>query len=155
MAREEDLEEAEIVEEGELADELAALLKRDAATSHEKESSRGPLSTATLAEIYLAQGFTKQALRIYQDILEDDPGNNNARRRIAEIEALHVEAFPSMDDQVTAESIIGEAPELFTEFSESLSPVLDSSPETGQDDRAVAILEGWLENIEKRRNGRG
>ncbi|UFS69656.1 tetratricopeptide repeat protein [Geomonas sp. RF6] len=47
---------------------------------------KDPLSTATMAELYLSQGFPEKALRIYRALLEDDPANLTYTRRAAELE---------------------------------------------------------------------
>lgn len=47
-----------------------------------------PLSTGTLAELYVRQGFVQKALEIYRAILADNPSDNVMSGRIAELEAL-------------------------------------------------------------------
>ena len=46
------------------------------------------LSSATLAELYFNQGFTDKALDVYRQLVEREPGNERARARLAELEAL-------------------------------------------------------------------
>jgi hypothetical protein len=46
------------------------------------------LSSATLAELYFDQGFTDKALDVYRQLQDREPGNEQARARIAELEAL-------------------------------------------------------------------
>ena len=46
------------------------------------------LSSATLAELYFNQGFTDKALDVYRQLVEREPGNERARARITELEAL-------------------------------------------------------------------
>jgi pentatricopeptide repeat protein len=56
-----------------------------AAVPEEKEEksetipSPPPIPTDTLADIYVKQGHLDRALKVYQDILEKDPGNAGAR----------------------------------------------------------------------------
>jgi tetratricopeptide (TPR) repeat protein len=45
------------------------------------------LSSPTLAELYFTQGAPEQALLVYRQILEREPWNERARRRVGEIEA--------------------------------------------------------------------
>lgn len=80
-------------------------------------TDRDPLSTATLAELYVRQGFGDKALEIYHAILAADPGNAGVRSRIAELEGGRTPDFTAVPD---------------------LQP--------GADD-ALAVLEGWLDNI--------
>ena len=55
-----------------------------------------PLSTGTVAELYVRQGFTKKALEIYRAILADNPVDFAIAERVVELEAL--EAGPSEPD---------------------------------------------------------
>ncbi len=43
------------------------------------------LQTNTLAELYLRQGLEEKALEVYRAMLRVDPGNERARRRLAEL----------------------------------------------------------------------
>lgn len=53
-----------------------------------------PLSTVTLAELYVTQGFTHKALEIFRSILSADPGNSLIRARIAALELQDLVAAP-------------------------------------------------------------
>ncbi|MDD2310702.1 MAG: hypothetical protein PHH91_14085 [Desulfuromonadaceae bacterium] len=55
-----------------------------------------PLSTGTVAELYVRQGFTHKALDIYRAILADNPADYAISERVAELEALT--AGPSEPD---------------------------------------------------------
>jgi tetratricopeptide (TPR) repeat protein len=46
------------------------------------------LSSSTLAELYFNQGFTRQAIGVYQELLEREPANDRIRARILELEAI-------------------------------------------------------------------
>lgn len=78
---------------------LAPLMDEEEGSPEEEES--GPQSaagtnvaTVTLAEIYFQQGLREQALQIYRQLLEREPGNESVRKRIQEIEASKPEAGP-------------------------------------------------------------
>ncbi len=58
----------------------------------------GALATPTLAEIYLQQGLTDQAIDVYREILQGDPSNKEAAARLAEIEA----SLPKPPDPLAA-----------------------------------------------------
>lgn len=47
-----------------------------------------PLSTGTLAELYVKQGFIHKALEIYRTILADNPGHAATAERVAELELM-------------------------------------------------------------------
>ena len=46
------------------------------------------LNSSTLAELYFNQGFTDQAIDVYRQIGERDPGNERVQARLRELEAL-------------------------------------------------------------------
>jgi tetratricopeptide (TPR) repeat protein len=49
------------------------------------------LSSSTLAELYFNQGFTRQAIDVYRELLEREPGNERIAARIHELEAIERE----------------------------------------------------------------
>jgi tetratricopeptide (TPR) repeat protein len=83
-----------------------------------------PLSTVTLAELYVQQGFVAKALDIYRSILADDPSNELIRAKIAQLE-----------EPEAAET---EVPDQYQE-PESEECGYEEEPE--QESPAVAILE--------------
>jgi hypothetical protein len=46
-----------------------------------------PLYSSTLAELYFQQGFTRQAIDVYEQLLAREPGNERLRARLTELEA--------------------------------------------------------------------
>ncbi|MCE1225619.1 MAG: tetratricopeptide repeat protein [Geobacteraceae bacterium] len=103
----------------------------------EATDGHDPLNTSTLAELYVSQGFSDKAIEIYRRIVAVDPGNQEAASRLKELEQA----------EVAAES--GQAAAVAAELS-SVSPNL---PVEGVADQqaAVTVLEGWLENIRRLR----
>jgi tetratricopeptide (TPR) repeat protein len=49
------------------------------------------LSSSTLAELYFNQGFTRQAIDVYRELLEREPGNERFAARIVELAAIERE----------------------------------------------------------------
>jgi tetratricopeptide (TPR) repeat protein len=47
-----------------------------------------PLSSSTLAELYFNQGFTRQAIDVYRELSEREPGSERIAARILELEAI-------------------------------------------------------------------
>ena len=45
------------------------------------------ISTPTLADIYTVQGLTDKAIEIYQELLGDDPGNVELRKKLSALRA--------------------------------------------------------------------
>ena len=134
---EELLEDAEILEMDEddyIEDDLPS--SASLATHHD------PLSTVTLADLYVQQGFIDKALEIYRVILAGDPTNSNVESRIAKLE----EALIGIDTPkalVTSEDLtVGWV------FQEEV-PAISLPPAQGKADNAVSVLEGWLDNIRR------
>lgn len=50
------------------------------------EEMTDEMATTTLADIYAAQGFTKKAARIYQEVLRGQPDNDEVRRKLEALE---------------------------------------------------------------------
>lgn len=103
----------------------------------EATGDHDPLNTSTLAELYVSQGFSDKAIAIYRQIVAEDPRNQEAANRLAELEQAEVVAESGQAAVVAAE----------------LSSVPLNLPVEGVADQqaAVTVLEGWLENIRRLR----
>lgn len=177
---EEILEELEIIEELDVfeEDQVGAAGKAEEVPS-QSEPLQDPLSTGTLAELYVNQGFIHKALEIYRAILLDAPGSSAVAARIAELEQLNTPAEESSapDDDTSeygydeyAEGNPDEAlsvPEtVFPETADQVNPFEMSTeekmffPELSQEplemvskegiaDNALSTLEEWLGNIRR------
>ena len=93
-----DLEGCEIIEDLELEHEetstgkvLSAITIDSELIENEQEAdlhggrepeAKDPLTTVTLAELYVAQGYPKKALQIFRELLETDPENIDLKNRI-------------------------------------------------------------------------
>jgi len=44
-----------------------------------------PFSSSTLAELYFQQGLVERAADVYRQLLEQEPNNEKARQRLAEL----------------------------------------------------------------------
>jgi tetratricopeptide (TPR) repeat protein len=103
-----------------------------------------PLSTSTLAELYVSQGFVHKAVEIYRTILAVNPADPVTSARIAELEAL---------DSGTVESV--ETASEYESQQTAVAPVWQQSssvpvvPQQGIADNALATFDGWLENIRR------
>jgi len=58
---------------------------RQAAARVEAEAGEGEIVSATLAELYLRQGFPDKALDVYRQLVARDPSNSEARQRLEEL----------------------------------------------------------------------
>jgi len=99
---------------------------------------RNPLTTATLAELYVSQGFLDRAIAIYQELLVADPANHPYRLRCTELKAAQER------QKETAFS-----PALAASSGSALPPEKASAPQRTVD----AELSRWLENIRRRKDG--
>ena len=129
------LEDAELIEE--LTDEefpeeddfIVSPAIIDVPAGHEEFIGEGknPLSTVTLAELYVSQGFLKRALTIYRELLDADPDNADLKRRLYDLKTAIDE------DAASARS----------------SLLAGDGAAAGE--RVVETLERWLDTIRRRR----
>jgi len=99
------------------------------------QPARNPLTTATLAELYVSQGFLDRAIAIYLELLVADPANHAFRLRCTELKAVQ---------ERQKEAAFSPAPVAGTG-----SPEEASAPQRTVD----AELSRWLENIRRRKDG--
>ncbi len=165
------IEDLEILEEPEIIDEdQSEAVPRFKPAPAEFRAHTDPLTTSTLAELYVSQGFTLKALEIYRTILTGNPDDLSIAVRIAELEKLE-DASPedieeiddALEDQVETEiesvdtifSMPSE-PEKLPAFKNLSTPADESrgygftdSYLQGNADKAISVLDGWLENVRK------
>lgn len=167
-----DVSDEEVIEELEIIEELEVLDDEEGAgfCFEEEEqapsaadaavSEPAPFATATLAELYIQQGFTDKALEVYRSILADDPANAAAAGRVAELEGCEVKSFAGSEP---ATGYIEPQPELPAAADQLAIPTVPepnrlapaaSVPSEGISDNALTTLEGWLDNIRRIRSCR-
>jgi tetratricopeptide (TPR) repeat protein len=137
-------------------------------------AGRDPLTTATLAELYVSQGFLDKALAIYRELLGADPGNQSYRFRCGEladdlrrqqeqrqglaaepVAAPGINFSPPQQEPAAVEATQLEAPISGAPRTPSLQGLQgESGAEQGE---PAADFEGelqsWLDNIRRRRDG--
>ena len=86
-----------------------------------------PIPTATLAEIYAKQGLTDKAIKIYNEILDQNPGNSDAQERILQ---LQKEAGIELQPETVPDNVVA-------------AEAKDSSP--------LAVMQRWLSVIRQGR----
>lgn len=123
-----DIDEADLLEE----EEESVISPAPVSPHHD------PLSTATLAELYVQQGFIAKALDIYRALFALEPDNSAVHERILALEAM------TLDFGASADMPAGMGP-----AGDLSEPALSSSgmPGGDADNQAVATLQGWLDNI--------
>lgn len=100
----------------------------------EPEQKPQPVATATIAELYISQGFIEKGLDIYRELINDDPGNAVYRNRLAELTGGAEADSPG----APAEEIL----------ASSVSPIEAGGADP---DKTVETLQGWLGNIRRSR----
>lgn len=161
------LEEIEILEEDEslAEEELTVLLLPDeteeaperllevlpepppvAAVVVDEPAPAAPFATATMAELFAAQGFTDRARNIYQELLAVEPDNAAYRQRLAEL------AMPAGQPAVAAQ----ESPLIPSPPQESVpawpeEARTEMSPAAPAGEQVLATYNRWLDSIEERR----
>ena len=109
-------------------------------------SGSDPLATATIAELYIEQGFMKKALKIYRDLLDANPDNEELRQRIVDLKhRIDEDEVRARENAFTADMPFGK------ELAEAVSDWADAGAETqcasGGKGDALAVFEGWLDTI--------
>ncbi|BCA80194.1 tetratricopeptide repeat protein [Desulfuromonas sp. AOP6] len=120
--------------------------------STESATDRGvaPITTATIAEIYIRQGFLRRALKVYRDLLRADDHNDAVRQKLVALKQSILEAEGgsggSNDLETPFDAAVASAKP--AEPPKSLpAPVVENSPPPDM----LVILNGWLESIHRRK----
>jgi hypothetical protein len=180
-----DLLESDIIEE--LSEDVVAEIpvetdKKEVLPSHEQPISgardyfadagmerKDPLTTLTLAELYVSQGFPKRALTIYRELLEDDPENIELKNRLVALK----EEIDEDETSARGQSFIKDGFTLEADETEEVPLAVDVLPmgsdvaassidavlttgdhkTAGTEEHIIHTLEMMLENIRRRRNG--
>ncbi|GFO55194.1 hypothetical protein GMSM_22010 [Geomonas sp. Red276] len=112
---------------------------------------KDPLTTATLAELYVSQGFVEKAIGVYRELLTTDPGNIGYRERVTQLERA---AVPQPAQEVAPPPQPPREPASQAAGRETVAP---AEAVTGEGVATPADLEAalnlWLENIRRRRDG--
>lgn len=102
-----------------------------------------PIATATLADIYIKQGFPERAIKVFRDLLEEDPGNAGIRQRydelLAQINGTALTTLPEAE-AVTVAPVEVEP-----------SSHIAFLPEGTGKDALLALYGRWLDAIQRRR----
>jgi cytochrome c-type biogenesis protein CcmH/NrfG len=106
---------------------------------------KGSLATATLADLYISQGFPKRAIAIYRELLKTDPENRELKQRLIDLK-LDIDR----DEANAWDQVISSVPENISEAS-SVADIPDSmtgrANATDTREQALDTLDRWLANI--------
>lgn len=151
----------ELVDENPLPVEVTSQLdevevKSDDTDNDNLSDSAFGIRTATIADLYAAQGHHEQALDIYRELHKIAPENAEYESRIEEIKV----SIPGIDElSITLEDPWSPLPAPTIQqfgITGTAAPLL-SEPEpeiADNDDQLTTILEGWLDSIRRLRECR-
>ena len=136
--------------------------------SGEQEVSSASLVSPTLAELYLQQGLTQEALNIYRQLSEQNPNDLIFRRKVKELENPSREEEPNINKEsivvplsqqedvpsVSEKSIVEQ--DIFVGDTQEQNDTLIgkavfAADNIFTDEPVLKILNQWLSNIQQRR----
>lgn len=148
----EELTDEDIVEEGE--DDEFMLFSEEAEPPVDDgdvfSEAKSPISTITLAELYVSQGFLKRALTIYRELLDGDPGNADLKKRLYELKmAIDEDAAHARRNLLAGEEEVRESGVATGAAGLSLPGEVPEAAAT--EERVIETLGKWLDNLKRRR----
>jgi hypothetical protein len=109
-----------------------------------------PISTPTIAEIYIRQGFLGRAMKVYRDLLQADPHNNEIRQKLVELkQRIETQQASPLPVETAAPAVpVAAAPVPAAEVP-AAAAVEDARQAVAA--RQLAVLTCWLDSISRRR----
>ena len=147
----EEMSEADLLEDEDERVKLSPAGQEPAKVSDEEKC---PMTTVTMAELLVSQGFLKRAFTIYRELLSADPGNLQLKKRLYELKAAIDEDNATARCGTIEDSEGEDAPGIAgCEVAVAASMVAEQErPSLTQETNiVVATLEKWLHVIERRR----
>jgi len=137
---------------------LAALRSAQAATEAPRAARpagavippAGPISTPTIAEIYIKQGFPGRAMKVYRDLLQADPHNEEIRQKLVELKARMDEAksVPAPAPAAAPQAEAADGPQA----GAPAMPPSEIEPRETETARQLETFTRWLDSIDRRRS---
>ncbi|MEJ2200414.1 MAG: tetratricopeptide repeat protein [Desulfuromonadaceae bacterium] len=129
----------------------------DEVSTYPFPGGKAPISTVTIAEIYVRQGFPEKALKVYRDLLRADPLNEYLREKLIQLKNELDEAkAPIPDTAEMTDEALSETGEIAVmsasddEVVSASSTSVDAVADTVADS-LIATFNSWLEAIRNRR----
>lgn len=106
--------------------------------------TRRTITTATMAEIYVKQGYLNKAVHVYRELLAADPESNRIQKRLQELEGQVGAPAPPEQQQPQAQqqSVVEPAQ----------PPVQQESATISSEQKLLNVFESWLTAIRQRRS---
>jgi tetratricopeptide (TPR) repeat protein len=105
----------------------------------QSSDSMKPITTATIADIYIEQGLYDKALDVYRELLTENPQDVTVQQKISELQGL-------MNNSSAPVSAAPVEPQAIT------PDMSFANLETGSSNVVLDRLNGWLAAIQARRN---
>jgi pentatricopeptide repeat protein len=106
-----------------------------------------PITTATIADIYVEQGLYDKALEVYCELLQDNPQDAAVQQKISELEAL-MKSGASMDSSSAQPQVDIATAAAGTPTTDVTTP----APHGVDSGTVIDKLNDWLASIQARRN---
>jgi len=120
----------------------------------EEKPAKGiePISTATIAEIYIKQGFLRRALKVYRDILRTHPQNEDIRQKLVVLKQRIIEEEGgSLHETVSSLPSTENDNSVKEDMAPEVSSVATGVSENSHDNEILTKLNGWLESVQRRK----
>lgn len=109
-----------------------------------------PISTPTIAEIYVRQGFLGRAMKVYRDLLQADPHNEEIRRKLLELKQ-RIESQKATTATAPAQPVM-EPPATDPPASAVAQSSLSEDEQRNESvARQLLELNRWLDSISRRK----
>lgn len=120
----------------------------------DEEEEADELTSQTLAELYVKQGHTDKAIKVYQKLLLNDPNNTDIVHRLKELNPADALLASAMNEEPARPTV----PKPSRPGEEPYAATLAAANSRGADDamderrRKISTLENWLSAIRRERN---
>lgn len=108
-----------------------------------------PISTPTIAEIYIRQGFLGRAMKVYRDLLQADPHNEEIRQKLVELK-LRIETQKSAP-AAAAPAVLATTMVVVPVPAADAAGAPGPGPRETETAQQLATLTRWLDSISRRR----
>ncbi len=117
------------------------------ATADDPSDKTVELVSPTLAELYLAQGLNEKALDLYRQLSTRNPDDLTFRRKVKELEG----AVVAKDIELVPEAVVAPIATVEDDLDDDETFVFEPEIEA-ENSKILETLNGWLQNIQQRRD---
>ena len=122
------------------------------ADQDDTEVDADELTTETLAELYVQQGSPERAIKVYQQLLLNDPGNTRIQQRLAELNPVDALIASASGQDMHRNGAEESAADLAEEPKQQVAAPPKTIEERNEErQRKINTLESWLTSIRRER----